>query len=124
MATVKGKIISAGYDWSIRVQFTDVATDFPLGATFRAHVRANVDSKAVLADLTTANGCITRVDNKTIDIKIPGDISKTWSVKSAEKPAGLTSVVFDVVRTDLTPDVYLGFQVTIPVARPITRGIE
>jgi hypothetical protein len=33
-------------------------------------------------------------------------------------------VVVDVVRTDLDPDLHLGFALEIPVMLPVTRGLS
>lgn len=108
-----GPAIVAGYNWSLRLIADDDA--FPEGVAIIGHVRRKVADTVKLATLSTANGGVTRVDNRQVDIHIDPDVSKDWT-------AG--SVVMDFVRTDVEPDAYLGFVLTVPVVLPVTRGIE
>jgi hypothetical protein len=114
MQTFKGKIITAGYDWSIRLSFANSPVTFPAEATFTSQVRRDPDVDDVLATLTTENGGITRVDSTTIDIRLPGAMSDGWPNRTA---------YIDVVRTDVTPKQHLGFELRVPVRRAITRGV-
>lgn len=104
-----GPIIYRGYVYRVRLA---LAVDE--GATFTGHVRSAEDSDTILATLTTADGEITRVDAEHVDIEIP-------AAETAAMAEG--SVVFDMVRTDTTPDTHMGFRLTIPVDDPITRGL-
>lgn len=110
----KGKIITAGYEWSIRLSFANSAITFPAGATFTSQVRRDPAAEDVIATLTTANGGIVRVDDKTLDIKIAGSVSMDWPDRIA---------YIDVVRTDTNPKQHLGFELRVPVRRAITRGV-
>lgn len=107
-----GSAIMAGYNWSLRIQADTAA--FPAGVAISGHVRRKVGDDEVLALLTTANGRIARFDDRHIDISIPGSVSQNWK-------AG--TVVMDFVRTDVDPDAYLGFILTVPVQLPVTRGL-
>jgi hypothetical protein len=110
----KGKIITAGYDWSIRLSFANSGISFPETATFTAQVRRDPAVEDVLATLTTANGGLARFDDKTLTIHIQGSVSADWPDRTA---------YIDVVRTDINPKQHLGFQLRVPVRRAITRGI-
>lgn len=107
-----GPAIVAGYNWSLRIEADTAA--FPVGVAITGHVRRKVGDAAPLATLSTATGEIVRVDDRHIDITIDGDASKEW------KPG---TVVMDFVRTDVDPDAYLGFKLTVPVELPVTRGL-
>lgn len=108
------KAIMAGYGWSCRVTMTAATPPFPAGVELVAHVRAKASSSAILATLSTANQKITRVDDNTIDISIPGADSAAFKDGS---------VVLDLVRTDTDPDTYVGFKLQVPVETPVTRGL-
>lgn len=108
----EGPALIAGYAYKLQLE-TDVAT-FPEGCTLTAHVRTKVSATTVLANLTTANGGLTRLSDTVLEISIPGHATASLN-------AG--SVVLDVVRTDLEPDRHLNFNLEIPVIMPITRGL-
>jgi len=110
----KGKIITAGYEWTIQLNFADSAITFPANATFVSQVRRDPNADDVIATLTTANQGVVRVDEKTLNLRISGEMSANWPDRTA---------YLDVVRTDTTPDQHLGFQLRVPVRRAITRGI-
>lgn len=110
---VPGRILHAGYNWTTRIVFKSSGTQFPVGSTFAAHVRRAPEDEDVLATLTTANGGITRIDDKTLELTIPGSATQGW-------PAGRKAYV-DVVRTDENEPEHLGFRLVIPVQVPITR---
>jgi hypothetical protein len=110
----KGKIITAGYDWSIRLSFANSAISFPANATFTSQVRRDPDVDDIIATLTTANGGIVRIDSQTLEIRISGAASTGWPNRIA---------YIDVVRTDTNPKQHLGFELRVPVRRAITRGI-
>ena len=107
-----GPAVVAGYNWSLRIEANSAA--FPAGVAITGQVRRKVGDATILATLTTAGGQIVRVDDTHIDISIPGATSKDWA-------AG--NVVMDFVRTDVNPDSYLGFILTVPVVMPVTRGL-
>jgi hypothetical protein len=112
MSIHQGQAIIAGYRWACRIEM-DV-TAFPVGATFKGQVRRQVGDEQPLVQLSTEDGSLARVDDTHLDIIIAGDKSKDWHKGS---------VVMDLVRTDTDPDTYLGFQLTVPVALPVTRGL-
>lgn len=107
-----GAAIVAGYRWSLRIKANTTA--FPSGVAITGHVRRKIGDANVLATLTTDNGKIVRVDNNNIDIFVDGETSKDWTPGT---------VVMDFVRTDVDPDAYLGFILTVPVSLPVTRGL-
>ena len=107
-----GGAIIAGYQWSVRLELD--ADAFPEGVAITGQVRKRVEDETVLATISIANGGVVRVDSRTIDLVIPGAISQDW--KAGE-------VVLDLVRTDTDPDRYLGFRLSIPVIRAVTRGL-
>ncbi|WP_353268359.1 hypothetical protein [Gemmatimonas sp.] len=112
--TQPGRPIVAGFPWSLDVTVTRETPFFPSGSTHTAHVRDTPSSGSIRATLTTANGGLTRVDDNTVRLLIPAETSATWKEGS---------VVLDIVRTDVTPDEYGGFVLTLPVVRSITRGL-
>ncbi|MBD9511648.1 hypothetical protein IB265_33370 [Ensifer sp. ENS10] len=109
---LKGKAIQTGCEWRLKIKVVSTAlAAFPSTAKFTAQVRVDADSP-VLATLTTQAGNIIRVDDTSIEIVLPGSISAEWSSGK---------VVMDVVRTDLTDKIHLGFDLEIPVKRSVTR---
>lgn len=107
-----GPIIAPGFPYSLRIITEDAK--FPTGAVFKAHVRADPDDPdPPLAILLSADGEITRVDDFTADIAID-------NTDTANFPAN-SHVWLDIVRTDVEPDIHLGFWVKIPTLQPVTR---
>jgi hypothetical protein len=115
---LRGKAIQAGYDWSLKITFSgDTSPEFANDATFAAHVRKTPESPEIMASLTTANEGVVRVDDHTIVLTIAGTVSVNWLTDNNAS----RNVFIDIVRTDETPDVHLGFRMQVPVVRPITR---
>jgi hypothetical protein len=108
----KGKVITAGYDWSIRLSFAGSAVTFPAGSIFTSQVRRDPNADDVLVTLTSANGGVRRIDDTTLEIRILGEDTLNWPNRTA---------YIDVVRTDIEPYQHLGFQLSVPVRRAITR---
>ena len=109
------KPIIAGYEWRQRVRAVAVPPLFPVGCAITGHVRASTAaSEPVLATLSTGASTITRVDDDTVELRIPGADSAAWRMRE---------VVLDLVRTDLNPDVHLGFRLRVRVAQAVTRGL-
>ena len=106
-----GPIIFAGYPWALRV--TTEAAKFPVGATFRAQVRVKPSSTSALAEMTTANSGVARVDDYNADLVLT-------DIQTAAFPT-TGSVWIDLVRTDQSPSRHLGFLLEVPVALPVTR---
>jgi hypothetical protein len=67
-----------------------------------------------LATLTSADHGIMRISDTVLELAL-----------RPEQTAGLAPgrVVLDLVRTDLTPDLHLGFLLELPVILPVTRGL-
>ena len=108
----QGEAIVVGYRWALRIAM-DVAA-FPSGVSLAGHVRRKLGDPAPLTTLSTEAASILRVDDRQIDIVLEGAVTAEW-------PPG--EVVMDFVRTDVDPDRYLGFRLTIPVVLPVTRGL-
>lgn len=106
------KAIQTGCEWRLKIKIVSSAiAAFSVGAAFTAHIRDTIDGpeKAVLS---TASGTITRIDGNTLEFVIGQAVTADWSEGS---------VIMDVIRTDLTAKIHLGFDLVIPVKRSITR---
>ena len=108
-----GPAIVAGYEYKLQVEAESPV--FPAGCALTAHVRSKVSDSNIIATLTSANGGLTRISDTVIEITIPPG-------STANLSAG--TIVMDVVRTDLHPDLHLNFTLEIPVIRPVTRGLQ
>ena len=106
----EGPVILIGYEY--RLQLQAEADLFPEGASYVGQVRSAISTATVVAGLSTAAGSVLRVDNRTLEIVLPPDVTASLA------PGG---IVLDLVRTDLTPDRHLGFVLEIPVVLPVTR---
>lgn len=109
---LRGRAIQTGCEWRLKIKIASSALEvFPETATFTAQVRNNTDAP-VKATLSTAAGTIIRVDGNTLELVLKGTDTADWTEGK---------VVMDVVRTDLTQQIHLGFDLEIPVKRTITR---
>ena len=109
---LQGKAIQTGCEWRLKIKITSSALEpFPTTAKFSAQIRDTVDGP-VKATLSSEAGSIFRVDSTSIELVLFGPVTTNWT-------AG--TVVMDVIRTDLTQKVHLGFDLQIPVKRTITR---
>lgn len=108
----EGPAIMIGYAYRLRLEAEGPL--FPAGAAFTGQVRAKLGDADVLATLTSANGGLVRISDQELDLNIA-------AADTATMPVG--SVVIDVVRTDVEPDLHLGFALEIPVMQPVTRGL-
>jgi hypothetical protein len=106
----EGPVILIGYEY--RLQLQAEADLFPEIARFTGQLRRVVSEEAVLATLTTANGGVLRLDDRTLEIVLLPEVT------AALLPG---RVVLDLVRTDLDPDRHLGVLLEIPVVLPVTR---
>lgn len=106
--------IIAGYEWRQRVRAIASPPLFPVGCTLTGQVRASASSAELLATVSTATGTITRVDDDTVELRLPAADSAAWRLRE---------VVCDLVRTDTTPDLHCGFRLRIRVVQPVTRGL-
>ncbi len=66
-----------------------------------------------VTELSTEDGTIVRIDDDTIEVKIPGSATALLTNTSAQ---------LDIVRTDPSPDEWLGLQVSLPVVQPVTAA--
>jgi len=109
---LEGPAIMIGYTYRLRLEAEGPV--FPDGATFAGQVRPAAASEDVLVTLTTGNGGLVRITDSALDLRI-----------AAADTAGMSvgSVVVDMVRTDVAPDLHLGFALDIPVMLPVTRGL-
>jgi len=107
-----GPAIVAGYTYKLQIEAESPV--FPEGCALTAHVRAKISDSAIIATLTTANGGLARLSDTVIEIIIPPE--PTESLRAG-------TVIMDVVRTDVDPDLHLNFTLEIPVVRPVTRGL-
>jgi hypothetical protein len=108
----EGPAVLIGYAW--RLQIEAEAPVFPEGASYAGQIRARAGAADVLATLTSANQGILRISDRVLELAL-----------SPDQSAGLAPgrVVLDLVRTDLTPDLHLGFLLDLPVTQPVTRGL-
>jgi hypothetical protein len=108
----EGPAIIIGYEY--RLQIAAESGLFPAGASFAGQLRAKVSTATPVTTLTSANGGVTRLSDRLVELVVPADAT-----------ASLTpgSVVLDLVRTDLTPPRHLAFMLDIPVVQPVTRGL-
>ncbi|WAJ27133.1 hypothetical protein [Antarcticirhabdus aurantiaca] len=113
--TIQGPPIVLSYAYTLRIAVTGQGGDvlFPDGCELRADVRSYPGARSILAELSTQNGGLVRIDDGTIEVRL-----------TAEQTAaiGHSSVVLDLARTDPNPDVYLYVALKIPVQKPVTRG--
>jgi hypothetical protein len=108
-----GPAILIGYAW--RLQIEAEAPVFVEGASYAGHLRLKPSDPTLLAELSSANGGIAHITDTVLELSLTPS-------QSAALPPG--RVVLDLVRTDLDPDLHLGFLIEIPVMLPITRGLS
>ena len=108
----EGPVILIGYVW--RLQLEAEASVFVAGASYAGQLRLKASDPTVLAEITSATGGIQRITDRVLELAL-----------TPEQTAGLQPgrVVLDLVRTDLEPDLHLGFLLEIPVMLPVTRGL-
>lgn len=107
----EGPLVAQGYPYTLRIEAEK--SMFSASHTYKAHVRAKPAATALLAEVTTGSG-ITYVSERAIDITI---------APSATASFPLGEVWIDMVRTDVTPNTYMGFQFSVPVILPVTRSV-
>ena len=108
----EGPAVLIGYAW--RLQIEAEAPVFAQGAVYAGQIRIRPSDGAVLATITSADGGIVRVSDTVLELLL----------RPAQTAALLPGrIVLDLVRTDLDPDLHLGFLLEIPVILPVTRGL-
>jgi hypothetical protein len=108
--------IARGYPYKARLWVRPDADGetqpFPEGCTLLADIALFVGGPAV-ATLSTEDGTITRIDDDTVEVSIPGAATALLTNTTAQ---------LDLVRTDPSPDEWLGLRVQLPVEQPITAA--
>jgi hypothetical protein len=108
--------IARGYPYTIqlwvRPEADGDANPFPEGSTLIADIAIYAGGAAV-STLSTDDGSIIRIDDDTIELRIPATATTLLTNTVAQ---------VDVVRTDTSPDQWLGLQLTLPVVQPITAA--
>jgi hypothetical protein len=104
--------VGAGFHYRIRLRATGDAPAFPVGCELRAEVRAFSKAAELAGTLTTQAGTILRIDDDTIELNFPGTVTGA---------IGNSTLTFDLVRTDPSPDIWMGIAVRLPVSQPVTR---
>lgn len=112
VAVSEGPAIIIGYVY--RLQIEAESDLFPAGAIFAGQLRARVSAATPVTTLTSANGGVTRLSDRVVELVVPADATACLAPGSA---------VLDLVRTDLTPPRHLAFMLDIPVVQPVTRGL-
>jgi hypothetical protein len=109
----EGPAILIGYAW--RLQIEAEAPVFAEGASYAGHLRLKPSDPTLLAELSSADGGIEHITDTVLELSL-----------TPTQTAALTPgrVVLDLVRTDLEPDLHLGFLLEIPVMMPVTRGLS
>lgn len=106
--------IAPGYDYAVRLEVDGLGdVVFPSGVELRSQVRRFSYSSHVIAELTTDNGGLVRVDDRTVELRIGGE--QTASIDGR-------TVVLDLVRTDTAPETYLYLQLQLAVMFPVTKA--
>lgn len=108
----EGPAIMIGYGYHLRLEAEGVL--FPEGAAFVGQIRQSQGAAEVLATLSSANGSLVRISDHALDLQIA-------AADTGRMAEG--SVFIDLVRTDVNPDLHLGFALEIPVLLPVTRGL-
>jgi hypothetical protein len=112
MATTQPVLpVAKGYAYAVRVRVTGGDPAFPLGCVLRADVRAYVGATEVAGSLSTADDTLVRIDDMTVDLHLPPALTAAIDNNSA---------VLDFARLDVTPVVWIGVQIKLPVIEPVT----
>lgn len=112
MAVQSVSPIAAGYVYKVRLRVNGEEPLFPAGCRLRAQVRPFEGAQAIAGTLTTENGGITLVDDRTIDLVMPAALTGRIDNSRA---------CFDLVRVDVDPEEWLGVALRLPVVVPITK---
>lgn len=108
----EGPAVLIGYAW--RLQIEAEAPVFAEGASYAGQLRERPNAADVLTTLTSADHGILRMSDTVLELALRPD-------QTADLVPG--RVVLDLVRTDLAPDLHLGFLLELPVILPVTRGL-
>lgn len=106
----EGPLIAQGYPYSLRLEASSPV--FSASHAYKAQFRVKPAATSALAEITTGSG-ITYVSPTALDFLIPAGATASF-------PLG--EVWTDLVRTDVSPNLFMGFQFSIPVILPVTRS--
>ena len=109
----EGPAILIGYAW--RLQIEAEAPVFAEGASYAGHLRLKPSDPTLLAEMSSADGGMQHITETVLELSL------TPSQTAVLSPG---RVVLDLVRTDLEPDLHLGFLLEIPVMMPVTRELS
>ena len=113
IATVsEGPAILIGYAW--RLQIEAERPIFAKAASYAGHLRLKPSDPTLLAELSSTDGGIQHITETVLELSLTPSQTATLSPGR---------VMLDLVRTDLEPDLHLGFLLEIPVILPVTRGL-
>lgn len=107
----EGPLVAQGYPYTLRIEAENAM--FSASHTYKAHVRQKPASATMLAELITGAG-IAYISELALDLTIPASATASF-------PLG--DVWIDIVRTDTSPPIYMGFQFSVPVIQPVTRSV-
>lgn len=106
----EGPLVAKGYPYTLQIE-TETPM-FSASHTYKAQVRVKPDDATLLAEITSSLG-ITYISPTALMMTIPGTATASF-------PVG--EVWMDVVRIDVSPNIFMGFQFSIPVITPVTRS--
>ncbi len=103
--------IPQGYAYALRVRITGGDPAFPAGCVVRADVRASVDIAGIAGSLSTEDGSLVRIDDDTIEMRLTPAMTLAIANEFA---------VVDFARIDLSPPLWVGVFIQLPVIVPVT----
>lgn len=106
----EGPLVAKGYPYTLLVEAEKPM--FSASHSYKAHVRTTPASATVLAELLSGSG-ITFVSETKLNLIIPASATASF-------PLG--EVWLDIVRMDVSPPQFLGFQFSVSVIMPVTRS--
>ncbi len=104
--------VARGYVYPFRMSVPDGEAPFPEGVRLRAEVRDFAGADHVLGVLTTENGGLARVDDRTVDVVVAASITGLLTN---------TVMAIDFARVDVVPVRFLAIGVSLTVIEPVTR---
>lgn len=114
MPTISAPPVVVGYAYAVQIEVQGEEPPFPSGCMLRAELRRpSYYRAAAIADLSTENGNLVRIDERTVELRLSE--AMTAAIEGA-------SVVVDLVRTDTDPATYQYILVVLPVIQPMTRA--
>jgi hypothetical protein len=112
--SIPAEPIYPGFPFRLEIEAEMDPPFFPAGSAHVAQIRKTLASGTVVEALSTTDGTIERLDDHTCVLTLAPAATAAWK---------MDSVIFDIVRTDTTPNRYSGFTVTVPVLQTVTRGV-